>query len=201
MSESVFVFGEVCACVNVFSAACVFVSVCCVCCNRFRECEGCFWHIGTHRFTHSLLSVSVSVIQTENSHLLTIQPDLTTTTTSYQGTLRSRHDATAKFSMTNGPLLDPLPNGSHTLHNGKLNPDPAEFVSRFSTQSYFKTLPRDVANTSYGTFNFLGGRLTIPNTGLFFSQASFCHSCSLVHLILTRMKRMCCDFSSCVDTR
>uniref|UniRef100_A0A8C4H787 Netrin receptor UNC5 n=1 Tax=Dicentrarchus labrax TaxID=13489 RepID=A0A8C4H787_DICLA len=101
-----------------------------------------------------------------NSHLLTIQPDLTTTTTSYQGTLRSRHDATGKFSMTNGPLLDPLPNGSHTLHNGKLNSDPAEFVSRLSTQSYFKTLPRDVANTSYGTFNFLGGRLTIPNTGI-----------------------------------
>ncbi|TDH07780.1 hypothetical protein EPR50_G00109700 [Perca flavescens] len=102
----------------------------------------------------------------ENSHLLTIQPDLTTTTTSYQGTLRSRHEATGKFSMTNGPLLDPLPNGSHTLHNGKLTSDPAEFVSRLSTQSYFKTLPRDVANTSYGTFNFLGGRLTIPNTGI-----------------------------------
>ncbi|XP_034739603.1 netrin receptor UNC5A isoform X4 [Etheostoma cragini] len=102
----------------------------------------------------------------KNSHLLTIQPDLTTTTTSYQGTLRSRHDATGKFSMSNGPLLDPLPNGSHTLHNGKLNSDPAEFVSRLSTQSYFKTLPRDVANTSYGTFNFLGGRLTIPNTGI-----------------------------------
>ncbi|XP_021173121.2 netrin receptor UNC5A isoform X4 [Fundulus heteroclitus] len=100
----------------------------------------------------------------ENSHLLTIQPDLTTT--SYQGTLRSRHDTTGKFSMTNGPLLDPLPNGSHTLHNGKLNSDPAEFVSRLSTQTYFKTLPRDVANTSYGTFNFLGGRLTIPNTGI-----------------------------------
>ncbi|XP_041653570.1 netrin receptor UNC5A isoform X4 [Cheilinus undulatus] len=102
----------------------------------------------------------------KNSHLLTIQPDLTTTTTSYQGTLRSRHDATGKFSMTNGPLLDPLPNGSHTLHNGKLNSDPSEFVSRLSSQSYFKTLPRDVANTSYGTFNFLGGRLTIPNTGI-----------------------------------
>ncbi|XP_037318181.2 netrin receptor UNC5A isoform X4 [Pungitius pungitius] len=102
----------------------------------------------------------------ENSHLLTIQPDLTSTTTSYQGTLRSRHDATGKFSMTNGPLLDPLPNGSHTLHNGKLNPDPAEFVSRLSTQSYFKTLPRDVANSSFGTFNFLGGRLTIPSTGI-----------------------------------
>ncbi|XP_063732000.1 netrin receptor UNC5A isoform X3 [Eleginops maclovinus] len=102
----------------------------------------------------------------KNSHLLTIQPDLTTTTTSYQGTLRSRHDGTGKFSMTNGPLLDPLPNGSHSLHNGKLNSDPAEFVSRLSTQTYFKTLPRDVANTSYGTFNFLGGRLTIPSTGI-----------------------------------
>nr|XP_020451153.1 netrin receptor UNC5A isoform X3 [Monopterus albus] len=102
----------------------------------------------------------------KNSHLLTIQPDLTTTTTSYQGTLRSRHDVTGKFSMTNGPLLEPLPNGSHALHNGKLNPDPADFVSRLSTQSYFKTLPRDVTNTSYGTFNFLGGRLTIPNTGI-----------------------------------
>ncbi|XP_053734434.1 netrin receptor UNC5A isoform X3 [Synchiropus splendidus] len=102
----------------------------------------------------------------KNSHLLTIQPDLTTTTTSYQGTLRSRHDATGKFTLTNGPLLDPLPNGSHTLHNGKLNPDPSDFMSRLSTQSYFKTLPRDVANTSYGTFNFLGGRLTIPNTGV-----------------------------------
>ena len=109
-----------------------------------------------------LLSVSVLI---ENSHLLTIQPDLTTTTTSYQGTLRSRHDNTAKFSMTNGPLLDPLPNGSHTLHNGKLTSDPAEFMSRLSTQTYFKTLPRDVANATYGTFNFLGGRLTLPNTG------------------------------------
>ncbi|KAK6299385.1 hypothetical protein J4Q44_G00308950 [Coregonus suidteri] len=110
--------------------------------------------------------------RSKNSHLLTIQPDLTTTTTSYQGTLRSRHDGTthtgtAKFSMTNGPLLEPLPNGSHhTLHNGKLTSDPAEFMNRLSNQTYFKTLPRDVANTSYGTFNFLGGRLTIPNTGI-----------------------------------
>ncbi|XP_072293929.1 netrin receptor UNC5A isoform X3 [Eucyclogobius newberryi] len=102
----------------------------------------------------------------KNSHLLTIQPDLTTTTTSYQGTLRSRHEGTGKFSMSNGPLLDPLPNGSHTLHNGKLNQEHTEFMSRLTTQTYFKTLPRDIANASYGTFNFLGGRLTIPNTGI-----------------------------------
>uniref|UniRef100_A0A8K9XHI5 Netrin receptor UNC5 n=1 Tax=Oncorhynchus mykiss TaxID=8022 RepID=A0A8K9XHI5_ONCMY len=81
-----------------------------------------------------------------NSHLLTIQPDLTTTTTSYQGTLHSRHDG--------------------TTHTGTMTSDPAEFMTRLSNQTYFKTLPRDVANTSYGTFNFLGGRLTIPNTGI-----------------------------------
>ncbi|XP_065120030.1 netrin receptor UNC5A isoform X4 [Paramisgurnus dabryanus] len=102
----------------------------------------------------------------ENSHLLTIQPDLTTTTTSYQGSLRSRHEVTGKFSMSNGPLLEPLPNGSHTLHNGKLPSDPNAFMDRLSTQTYFKTLPRDNVNTSYGTFNFLGGRLTLPNTGI-----------------------------------
>lgn len=83
--------------------------------------------------------------------------------------------------MTNGPLLDPLPNGSHTLHNGKLNSDPTEFVSRLSTQSYFKTLPRDVANTSYGTFNFLGGRLTIPNTGGFSQDSYRCKMAPVVH--------------------
>ncbi|XP_031413940.1 netrin receptor UNC5A isoform X5 [Clupea harengus] len=104
--------------------------------------------------------------RSKNSHLLTIHPDLTTTTTSYQGTLRSRHDGTGKFSMTNGPLLEPLPNGSHTLHNGKLPSDPNDFMTRLSTQNYFKTLTRDSPNTSYGTFNFLGGRLTLPNTGI-----------------------------------
>ncbi|XP_070298215.1 netrin receptor UNC5A-like, partial [Salvelinus sp. IW2-2015] len=129
----------------------------------------------------------------ENSHLLTIQPDLTTTTTSYQGTLHSRHDGTAKFSLTNGPLLDPLPNGSHhTLHNGKLSSDPAEFMTRLSNQTYFKTLPRDVANTSYGTFNFLGGRLTIPNTGKIVWQ-----SCSQPWLPLAGCQTLLSPIVSC----
>ncbi|MBN3273554.1 UNC5A protein, partial [Polyodon spathula] len=110
--------------------------------------------------------VGVEPAKPENSHLLTIQPDLTTTTTSYQGSLRPRHNATSKLPATNGPLLDPLPDGRHTLHNGKLTPDHADFMTRLSTQSYFKTMPRDMANTSYGTFNFLGGRLTIPSTGI-----------------------------------
>ncbi|XP_056294737.1 netrin receptor UNC5A [Pseudoliparis swirei] len=101
----------------------------------------------------------------ENSHLLTIQPDLTTTTTSYQGTLRSRLDPAGNFSLGAGPLLDPLPHNA--LHGGAtLSSDAADYVSRLNTQSYFKTLTRDVANTSFGTFNFLGGRLTIPSTGV-----------------------------------
>ncbi|XP_052010767.1 netrin receptor UNC5A-like [Xyrauchen texanus] len=104
--------------------------------------------------------------RSKNSHLLTIQPDLTTTTTSYQGSLRSRHEVAGKFPMSNGPLLEHLPNGSHTLHNGKLPSDPSDFMNRLSSQTYFKTLPRDNINTSYGTFNFLGGRLTLPNTGI-----------------------------------
>ncbi|XP_051513590.1 netrin receptor UNC5A-like isoform X1 [Myxocyprinus asiaticus] len=104
--------------------------------------------------------------RSKNSHLLTIQPDLTTTTTSYQGTLRSRQEVAGKFSMSNGPLLETLPNGSHTLHNGKLPSDPSDFMNRLCSQTYFKTLPRDNINTSYGTFNFLGGRLTLPKTGI-----------------------------------
>ena len=176
------VLSRVCACESCVSCTmCLFLFVSVFLCgDSFRECEVCLCDVwttlpATHDDSHICFCLFsfffIIIVQTENSHLLTIQPDLTTTTTSYQGTLRSRHDATGKFSMTNGPLLDPLPNGSHTLHNGKLNSDPAEFVSRLSTQSYFKTLPRDVANTSYGTFNFLGGRLTIPNTGGFFVYA------------------------------
>lgn len=111
-------------------------------------------------FSHAF---SLSHPYTENSHLLTIQPDLTTP--GYQGSLRTRHDPTPKFSLSDGPLLEPLANGSHTMANGKVTGDSGHLSSRLTAQSYFKTLPRDAVHTSYGTFNFLGGRLTIPNTG------------------------------------
>ncbi|XP_053507173.1 netrin receptor UNC5A isoform X2 [Ictalurus furcatus] len=108
--------------------------------------------------------VGIKPAMPENSHLLTIQPDLTTP--GYQGSLRTRHDPTPKFSLSDGPLLEPLANGSHTMANGKVTGDSGHLTSRLTTQSYFKTLPRDAVHTSYGTFNFLGGRLTIPNTGI-----------------------------------
>ncbi|KAL2077624.1 hypothetical protein ACEWY4_027128 [Coilia grayii] len=81
----------------------------------------------------------------ENSHLLTIHPDLTTTTTSYQGTLRSRHDATGKFSMTNGPCWSPCPTARTLCTTASCPLTPPDFMSRLSTQTYFKTLPRDSA--------------------------------------------------------
>ncbi|XP_053095179.1 netrin receptor UNC5A isoform X2 [Pangasianodon hypophthalmus] len=108
--------------------------------------------------------VGIKPAMPENSHLLTIQPDLTTP--GYQGSLRTRHDPTPKFSLSDGPLLEPLANGSHTMANGKVTGDSGHLTSRLTAQSYFKTLPRDAVHTSYGTFNFLGGRLTIPNTGI-----------------------------------
>lgn len=115
-------------------------------------------------FSYVIPSSSLSLFfSTENSHLLTIQPDLTTS--GYQGSLRTRHDPTPKFSLSDGPLLEPLANGSHTMANGKVTADSGHLTSRLATQSYYKTLPQDAVHTSYGTFNFLGGRLTIPNTG------------------------------------
>ncbi|XP_077780771.1 netrin receptor UNC5A isoform X2 [Podarcis muralis] len=110
--------------------------------------------------------VSIKPTKADNSHLLTIQPDLSTTTMTYQGSLCPRQDGPSKFQIGNGHLLSPLGSGRHTLHHSSPSADPVDFVSRFSTQSFFRSLPRGGANMAYGTFNFLGGRLMIPNTGV-----------------------------------
>uniref|UniRef100_A0A803T3F7 Netrin receptor UNC5 n=1 Tax=Anolis carolinensis TaxID=28377 RepID=A0A803T3F7_ANOCA len=109
--------------------------------------------------------VSIKPTKADNSHLLTIQPDLSTTTMTYQGSLCPRQDGSSKFQIGNGHLLSPLGSGRHTLHHSSPSADPVDFVSRFSTASFFRSLPRGGANMAYGTFNFLGGRLMIPNTG------------------------------------
>lgn len=102
----------------------------------------------------------------DNPHLLTIQPDLSTTTTTCQGSLCPRQDGTSpKFQLANGHLLSPLSGGRHTLHHSSPTSEAEDFVSRLSTQNYFRSLPRGTSNMTYGTFNFLGGRLMIPNTG------------------------------------
>lgn len=106
------------------------------------------------------------MILADSPHLLTIQPDLSTTTTTYQGSLCPRQDGPSpKFQLTNGHLLSPLGSGRHTLHHSSPTSEAEDFVSRLSTQNYFRSLPRGTSNMAYGTFNFLGGRLMIPNTG------------------------------------
>uniref|UniRef100_A0A2K5D2N2 Netrin receptor UNC5 n=1 Tax=Aotus nancymaae TaxID=37293 RepID=A0A2K5D2N2_AOTNA len=117
--------------------------------------------------TSGFQPVSIKPSKADNPHLLTIQPDLSTTTTTYQGSLCPRQDGPSpKFQLTNGHLLSPLGGGRHTLHHSSPTSEAEEFVSRLSTQTYFRSLPRGTSNMTYGTFNFLGGRLMIPNTGI-----------------------------------
>ncbi|NXC22572.1 UNC5A protein, partial [Corythaeola cristata] len=110
--------------------------------------------------------VSIKPSKADNPSLLTIQPDLSTATMTYQGSLCPRQDGPAKLQVPNGHLLSPLGAGRHTLHHSSPAAEGAEFVARLSTQSYFRSLPRGTTNMAYGTFNFLGGRLMIPNTGI-----------------------------------
>jgi len=112
---------------------------------------------------HNGTSPTVPLCAADN--LLTIQPDLSTATMTYQGSLCPRQDGPAKLQLPNGHLLSPLGAGRHTLHHSSPAAEGADFVARLSTQSYFRSLPRGTANMAYGTFNFLGGRLMIPNTG------------------------------------
>ncbi|NXE57149.1 UNC5A protein, partial [Casuarius casuarius] len=108
----------------------------------------------------------VSIKPSKADNLLTIQPDLSSTTMTYQGSLCPRQDGPAKLQLPNGHLLSPLGAGRHTLHHSSPAAEGADFVARLSTQSYFRSLPRGTTNMAYGTFNFLGGRLMIPNTGI-----------------------------------
>uniref|UniRef100_A0A8C6GQN7 Netrin receptor UNC5 n=1 Tax=Mus spicilegus TaxID=10103 RepID=A0A8C6GQN7_MUSSI len=117
--------------------------------------------------TSGFQPVSIKPSKADNPHLLTIQPDLSTTTTTYQGSLCPRQDGPSpKFQLSNGHLLSPLGSGRHTLHHSSPTSEAEDFVSRLSTQNYFRSLPRGTSNMAYGTFNFLGGRLMIPNTGI-----------------------------------
>ncbi|XP_073507470.1 netrin receptor UNC5A isoform X3 [Phyllobates terribilis] len=108
--------------------------------------------------TAAFQPVSLKPGKAGQAHLLTIQPDLSTATMTYQGSLCLRQDGGNKFQLTNGHLLPPMGPGLPREHSHTL--------PRLSTQNYFRTLPRGSSNMAYGTFNFLGGRLKIPNTGL-----------------------------------
>nr|XP_033783253.1 netrin receptor UNC5A isoform X3 [Geotrypetes seraphini] len=102
--------------------------------------------------------VSLKATKADQSHLLTIQPDLSRSTMG--------QETPSKFQLSNGHLLNPLGSRCHTLQHSSTTTDTPDFLCRLSTHSFFRSLPRGAANMAYGTFNFLGGRLMIPNTGI-----------------------------------
>ncbi|XP_029464807.1 netrin receptor UNC5B isoform X2 [Rhinatrema bivittatum] len=128
----------------------------------------------------------------DNSQLLhpSMQPDLTANANVYRGHMYALQDSADKIPMTNSPLLDPLPNlkikvfnsstgsSSPGLHDATnlLGAIPAgtylgdnnimNLRNQALSSQHLLTLPRDPGNSVTGTIGCLGGRLTIPNTGV-----------------------------------
>ncbi|OXB63860.1 hypothetical protein ASZ78_004155 [Callipepla squamata] len=132
---------------------------------------------------------------TDNPQLLhpSMQPDLTANAGVYRGPMYALQDSSDKIPMTNSPLLDPLPNlkikvynssttsSSPGLHDADLlggipsagtfpGDSGGQFVNvRSKAQQgsqHLLSLPREHGTSASGTFSHLGGRLTIPGTGV-----------------------------------
>ncbi|KTF87939.1 hypothetical protein cypCar_00040495 [Cyprinus carpio] len=123
----------------------------------------------------------------DNPHLLhpTAPPDLTASAGILRGPLFSLQQATLdsqhKIPMTTSPLLDPLPSLKIKVYNSStmsslelptgLGSTDGEIMSLKTVGSGPKdhhghTLPREPSHSASATLGYLGGRLTIPNTGV-----------------------------------
>ncbi|XP_048864124.1 netrin receptor UNC5B isoform X3 [Brienomyrus brachyistius] len=128
----------------------------------------------------------------DNPHLLhpSAPPDLTATASSLRGPLFSLQQGVVdhshhKIPMTTSPLLDPLPSlkikvyNSSTLSSLELPAEGASVDGEIlslkmvgsgsrpdSREPHSHTLPREPSNSTSATLGCLGGRLTIPNTGV-----------------------------------
>ncbi|KAG5266652.1 hypothetical protein AALO_G00234630 [Alosa alosa] len=129
----------------------------------------------------------------DNPHLLhpSMPPDLTATAGTIRGPLYSLQQSTLdsphKIPMTTSPLLDPMPTLKIKLYNSSTmsslelpssggGGSDGEIMSlkmvgtmggmRGGGDHYGHTLPREPGHSASATLGCLGGRLTIPNTGV-----------------------------------
>ncbi|XP_072138703.1 netrin receptor UNC5B isoform X1 [Mobula birostris] len=131
----------------------------------------------------------------DNSQLLSssIQPDLTANAGSYRGPMYTLQDTADKIPMTNSPLLDALPSlkikvynssmpssmlvggvessgtgapGTYPGGNSRDNNVVMNLRNKALSSQHLGTLPRDPGYCASGTFGCLGGRLTVPNSGV-----------------------------------
>ncbi|XP_066549211.1 netrin receptor UNC5B [Amia ocellicauda] len=107
-------------------------------------------------------------------------PDLTAGAGTYRSPMYSLQDSADKIPMTTSPLLDPLPSlkikvyNSSTLSSLELpNGGGAQDTEIFNlksqglgSSSHLHTLPREPGHSASATLGCLGGRLSIPNTGV-----------------------------------
>uniref|UniRef100_F7DQQ3 Netrin receptor UNC5 n=1 Tax=Equus caballus TaxID=9796 RepID=F7DQQ3_HORSE len=140
--------------------------------------------------------VNFKTVRPNNPQLLqpSVPPDLTASAGIYRGPVYALQDSADKIPMTNSPLLDPLPSlkikvySSNTTGSGPGLPEgadllgvlpPGTYPGEIATDAHFLHLhsaslgsqqllglPRDPGSSVSGTFGCLGGRLSIPGTGV-----------------------------------